>query len=421
MSSTKKIIKMDPGLFKLTKNKTIRNKKSGAVAIDTSKIKEKLAENILKRRKQKQAIEMEKKKEQTEFDKSFNFMLDKSDTQRESHLNQLKRSIKHRPLHPTPLVNVEWPDLPVVDIGTSNPVNVSSFSEKDFDVISLQNTSDSSLNYQLDNAIGYGCLKNGHKKTFKNIKNQNTTIPDNRVRFTNSLIAGSGDFSTYSGLITSAPVAPVVAVPLVAPVINSQPVSPQSVLLQPIPQVPQVSQVSQIPQPVQISPEVSVIHEPIVIQQPTPINETPSSLQEYVPPPVTMNIEPEFIPTEIRKETLKNGAEFEIKVPSIKETVKRKTLKHRYKLGKNKTMGAHNISVLCTSKDRIKQVKDAIKDLQKTPKIKMKQYLMDKNLLSSGSNAPDDVIKKMYEEAYLSADITNHNDKTLLENYLENK
>ena len=405
MSSSTKKINLDPGLFKLTKNKTIRNKKSGNVAIDTSKIKQKLAENILKRRKQKQAIEMEKKKEQTEFEKSFNFMLDKSDVQRESHLNQLKKSIKQRPLHPTPVVNISWPELPEVDFKTMNPVNVSSsFSEKDMDAISLQNMSDSALTYQLDNVIGYGCLKNGHKKTFKNIKHNNTTtIPDTRVRFTNNLVADSGDFSNYSGLITSPPVAPVVAVPLVAPV---PPVAtPQIIVSEPIPQPPSISPM--------ITPSITPTISFENIVQP--------SLQEYVPPPITMSVEPAFVPTEILKENLKSGKELEMKVPSVKETIKRKTMKYRYKLGKNKTVGAHNISVLCTSKDRIKQIKDAIKDLQKTPKIKMKQYLMDKNLLSSGSNAPDDVIKKMYEEAYLSADITNHNDKTLLENYLENK
>ena len=352
-------------------------------------------------------------------------MLDKSDTQRESQLNQLKRSIKHRPLHPTPIVNVEWPDLPVVEFEKTNPVNVSaSFSEKDLNEVSLQNMSDSMLSYKLDKEIGYGCLKGGHKKTLKNIKNKNTDIPNNRVKFTNNLVEGSGDFSAYSKLIVSAPVAPVVPVPLVDPVITSQQIS-QTIL----PTVQPVPHVSQVPQ-VQIAPAISVIPDPIIQQPPsvsfTPIKEIPEvteivpSLQEYVPPPITMNIEPEFVPIEIRKETLKNGKELEIKVPSIKETIKRKTLKHRYKLGKNKTIG-NKISVLCTSKDRIKQIKDAMKDLQKTPMIKMKQYLMDKNLLSSGSNAPTDVIKKMYEEAYLSADIINHNDKTLLENYLETK
>ena len=49
----------------------------------------------------------------------------------------------------------------------------------------------------------------------------------------------------------------------------------------------------------------------------------------------------------------------------------------------------------------------------------MKKYLMDRNLLSSGSFAPPDVIKKMYEEANITADITNHDDEKLLENYLD--
>jgi hypothetical protein len=75
--------------------------------------------------------------------------------------------------------------------------------------------------------------------------------------------------------------------------------------------------------------------------------------------------------------------------------------------------------VLSTSKSRIKQIQDAKRELQKTSIEKMRKYLMDRNLLSSGSFAPPDVIKKMYEEANITADITNHNDDKLLENYLD--
>jgi hypothetical protein len=142
----------------------------------------------------------------------------------------------------------------------------------------------------------------------------------------------------------------------------------------------------------------------------------------YTPPHITVHTPPATVPAEITTENIVPvPAELKgcgVKVPSVKETVKRKTIKHRYRLGKSKTIN-NRISVLSTSKTRIKQIQDAKRELQKTSVEKMKTYLMDRNLLSSGSFAPPDVIKKLYEEANIAADITNHNDEKLLENYLD--
>ena len=51
--SSKKVIQIKPELFKMQKTKTIKNNKKITAPIDTSKIKEQLTANILKRRKQK--------------------------------------------------------------------------------------------------------------------------------------------------------------------------------------------------------------------------------------------------------------------------------------------------------------------------------------------------------------------------------
>ena len=48
----------------------------------------------------------------------------------------------------------------------------------------------------------------------------------------------------------------------------------------------------------------------------------------------------------------------------------------------------------------------------------MKNYLKRHNLLKSGSNAPPDVIKKLYEQSLLSGDVRNTNKKSIVHNYL---
>ena len=48
----------------------------------------------------------------------------------------------------------------------------------------------------------------------------------------------------------------------------------------------------------------------------------------------------------------------------------------------------------------------------------MKNYLKKHNLLKSGSHAPPNVIKKIYEQSLLSGDIKNSNKDNIIHNYL---
>jgi hypothetical protein len=48
----------------------------------------------------------------------------------------------------------------------------------------------------------------------------------------------------------------------------------------------------------------------------------------------------------------------------------------------------------------------------------MKSYLKRHNLLKTGSRAPPDVIKKLYEQSLLGGDIRNANKDNIIHNYL---
>ena len=47
----------------------------------------------------------------------------------------------------------------------------------------------------------------------------------------------------------------------------------------------------------------------------------------------------------------------------------------------------------------------------------MKNYLRKHNLLKAGSEAPNDIIRKLYEQCLLSGNIHNTNKDNLLHNY----
>lgn len=418
-SNESKKIMIKPELFKMQKTKTVKAGKINA-PIDTTKIKEQLTANIMKRRKQKikQEMEIEKKKEESEFDKSFNFMLEEKEKEREVKEKNLRKSIKHRQASTAnPVaVNVEWP--------TDSGLVPVTWSDKELDGIHPDNLSDSIFKYKVDHEINYGCLKGGLKKTFKNVGgssgHSHSKTLSNRVQFDPSFVP-------------TPPTAVPVTIAPQAPIYIQTPVAPQTVI------IPSVVSPAPVPTPMMPSAPIPVIaptNIPAVISTNTPavktvqVTDLGTNPPEYIPPPINIHTNPAMVPPVINVNNIKSvGGKIvgekttedlanEVKVPSLRERTIQKTIKYKYKLGKNKTLN-NRLSVLCTSKRRMKQIQDAKKELQKTPMEKMRKYLMDRNLLSSGSFAPPDVIKKMYEEANITADITNHNDDKLLENYLD--
>ena len=55
--------------------------------------------------------------------------------------------------------------------------------------------------------------------------------------------------------------------------------------------------------------------------------------------------------------------------------------------------------------------------LKKIPEIKV--YLREHGLLKCGGNTPNDVLRKMYEQAILAGDINNTSKDVLFHNYLQ--
>jgi len=99
----------------------------------------------------------------------------------------------------------------------------------------------------------------------------------------------------------------------------------------------------------------------------------------------------------------------------LKMINKKRTIKI-FKLGKkNKKVG-----VLVKSGKTRKRIKNEHKILHSKCLLEVKRYLRKHNLIKAGTNAPENILRKIYEDSFLAGDVYNKNIENLLHNYIQN-
>lgn len=108
---------------------------------------------------------------------------------------------------------------------------------------------------------------------------------------------------------------------------------------------------------------------------------------------------------------LKNGNKPTLRQSQSKQS---KTLKHYTTFGKHNT----TVRILIKDKDTYKHIEKEKKQLDKHSMSDIREYLQKRKLYKVGSTAPDDVLRELYKNSYLTGDIENKNSEILIHNYL---
>ena len=115
----------------------------------------------------------------------------------------------------------------------------------------------------------------------------------------------------------------------------------------------------------------------------------------------------------IINENMSNKNDIDLK-ENINKYTKNKSTTLKYYLGKR----GRKVGVLVKNVATRKNIMNEHNLLKQTKLSDMKNYLKRHNLLKSGSHAPPEIIKKMYEQSLLGGDIRNSNKANVIHNYL---
>jgi len=379
--STKKI-QYNPNILSSIKTKTKTQKINRPLLINQNSLKNQLISRI-KNHKQNEQKEIKEKKEikevknksneiiinnkqptsmnfADEFNDSINYLsqLSKKHKIVEQNLNKTIRQ-KHDLIDPNQVyVDVELPQELKEVITLTPEVNLLPLN-----ILPKSN-------YILDNQVPYGCLKNGVKPTYRQFTRRNLPALPELTEREKKLNILKGQ---YKGVSMSVPM-------------------PMSVPMQ------QMQEIQEVPIQMQEQPYIfddSLLEEQIYPIHNDSILSTPSVISPVLSPVISTVLAPEPIP----------------RPKLIKKTIRRK-----YTLGKSNIY--RKVSVLIKNNETRKKIIIAQKELKKKSIHEIKKFLKDHFLLKSGSSAPNEVLRKMYESVMLTGHVTNNNKDTMLHNFI---
>jgi len=376
-----KTIQINPSLFNvggsLSKTKKVREKKQKPILsplITPNALKNKLLKRIKEHKKEEiQTLDDKKNNNDIniytdEFNDSIEYLKNLSTFKKNQDLQNKKTMKNHSFLKETPLVHLEFPDTL-----KEEPVIIAKKEEAP--VIKTETTPDPP----------YGCLKGGSKPTFRSWNS------------TQKIYSNSFQTPSLSIIIPE------------NPMIKHD--SEREKRLAALQEKIKMKQNEKVTDNIVMNKNLIQMN---AGQKNVGLPILPETIQ--IPPVLNLTLD-ERSNSNLQK--IDHHVLEEEEEDASSRCLLKKTIHRKYTIGKSKI---HNrVGILIKDRNTRKNVLAAQRDLKKKPINDVKLYLRDHALLKAGSNAPNDVVRKIYESAMLAGEITNNNKDTLLHNFLKEK
>ena len=393
MSSLKKTIQINPELFKMGGSKTRKNrekKEKPKLLITPNSLKTKLL-NRIKSHKENELKEINKNKntntlpasdEADEFNGALGYLSEMSTKHKkdmdkkkyEKRMEEKKQEINNRTVRSYPHVELELPPE------LQEPIKISNIE------MNVPIELEEKIGYIVDTEIPHGCLRNGQKPTYRTWKNQTRkNIPS----------ASINHLPTESGIdADQEPMNREQRLSLIKNKLkNLENASKQSI------QSNNISTNIKMKEPIPI--HLANIDSSIINSN----DSLPLSNDPLIN--INKNISENTISNQISQSNLPN-----------KKRIK-KTIRRKFTLGKSNIY--RKVGILIKDKNTRRKILNAHKDLKKTPIGDIKKYLRAQGIIKVGSVAPNDVLRKTYENSRLAGEINNTNKDILLHNFLNSE
>ena len=397
--SNHKTIKINPELFSLTKQKKTKQDAGEAktkknTTFKPNNLKNKLLERI-KAHKNKEAnlgtqssATTDFEAQSDEFNDSMAYLSSlakqsKETTDRDAYIQNTQNAMSNARGKPRTLKNYDMLPSANLHVELELPEGLKE-TPMIFNTLIPTNEPPLTLtppnpNYLVNDNVPYGCLKGGMKPTFKTwnkTQRQQPSVEQPSLNINTSSLGGSSNTTLRETKMKE----------LKEKMRRKQ----QSLeVVQP----PIISTPAPAPQP---EPErnMAISVAPLIQEVPAMIMTDPTSVNQTDAPTI-QNVE--------------TGGSKRIK----------KTIKRTYTLGKSKIY--KKVGILIKDKNTRKRVLNAQRDIKRHGINDIKQYLRTRGLMKAGSSAPNDIIRKIYESAMLSGEVTNQDKDILLQNFLKEK
>ena len=388
--STKKTIQINPELFKMAGNKTKKNRERRELTLKPLVSPNNLKDKLLKRIKEHKTNEIKgssatthssSNKDDTytdEFYGAIDYLSGISKKQKQQKALNNKTLKNHTPLPVTqnPYISLELPPELQETVRPTTFVSPDVFR----------------VNYKQDD-IPYGCLKGGHKKTYREWKGLTTPTEPTHVA---DIVRPPTPPKKNVGILLDG-----------ATEIKTEPSASQTLSREE--RLEQIKNKLKKLQDHETSEKMKDIEN---------FNAMEKELTKSVDSECKLDELPDF--DEIKSvmpdiESLINQRNDQIEKDNPKTYLK-KTVRRKFTLGRSDKL--KRVAVLIKDRQTRKNIINTQKELKKTNITDVRKYLRQHGIIKVGTTCPPDILRKTFEAAVLTGEVTHTNKETLLHNFL---